>query len=43
MEQISFKYMIIVLVICILYAWLFYEAINAPEIDEDGNIINKNK
>jgi hypothetical protein len=43
MEQENFKDMVVTIIICIAYAWIFYEAKNAPEIDDDGNIINKNK
>jgi hypothetical protein len=31
--------MIITIIICIAYAWIFYEAKNAPLVDDDGNII----
>ncbi len=26
-----------------LWAWIFYEVKNAPELDENGNIVNKKK
>jgi len=32
--------MIITIIICLAYAWVFYEAKNAPYMDDDGNIID---
>jgi len=34
---------ILIAVVVIITAWMIYEIKNAPELDEDGNIINKDK
>jgi|FreactTroBogLake_1042271.scaffolds.fasta_scaffold04992_6 hypothetical protein len=34
---------ILIAVVVIITTWMIYEIKNAPELDEDGNIINKDK
>jgi hypothetical protein len=34
---------ILIAVVVIITIWMIYEIKNAPELDEDGNIINKDK
>jgi hypothetical protein len=34
---------ILIAVVVIIIVWMIYEIKNAPELDEDGNIINKDK
>jgi len=34
---------IIVVAAISIWLWIFYEVKNAPELDENGNIVNKKK